>query len=320
MGIFLYILERNIAPIFIVIGLGFLIGKKFDLNVSTLSKLNFYVFVPAFIAINLYETDLSMNMLKIILFAAIYMVVNDLLARIIAKIRKYDTGMTGAFKNSIMFNNVGNIGLSLLTLVFSSDPYIVGGTTPYLGDALGVLVTVLVFSNIATYTVGFYYAGRASMDIKDSIGKIFTMPSIYVIPIILLIKYLNFDLSESFVWPALVTVKNGMVSIALLSLGIQLSRAKADLKNIDVHISVFVRLIAGPILAFFLIRIFGFTGVIAQAMLISYSVPSAVNTVMIAIEFKNNENFATQSVVTSTLLSIATLTFSIYAARYLFPL
>jgi predicted permease len=215
---------------------------------------------------------------------------------------------------------MGNIGLSLITLVFTSGSYVVDGKTPYLNEALAVVIAILIFMNISMYTMGFYNAGRASMDFKKSVSKMFSMPSIYVIPLILLIKYLKVDLTGTFIWPALGYLNNGLISTALLSLGIQLSNTKVDLKNGNVYLSVFIRLIAGPALAFALILIFGFTGVAAQTILICYSVPTAVNTAMIAVECRNNEDFATQSVVLSTLASVVTLTFMIFAAGYLFPI
>ncbi len=319
MSIFFYILAHNVAPIFIMITLGFIISKKFDLNINTLSKLNFYLFVPAFIFVNLYTTNLNLDMLKIVFFSILYLTTADLLSRIVSKIRKYDMGMTNAFKNSIMFNNTGNIGLSLITLVFSSAPFIINGKTPYLSEALTALITVLVFMNITMNTLGFYNAGRATMSFKKSITQIFTMPTIYVIPITLFLKYIKYDVTTTVVWPALVYLKEGLVSMALLTLGVQLSKTEFNFKNVNVHISTFTRLIIGPILAFIYIRLFGFTGATAQTVLIAYSVPTAVNTALIAVECNNNKEFATQAVVISTIFSSITLTMVIYLARILFP-
>lgn len=145
MSIFLYILGNNIVPIFILIVLGFIISKKFDLSIFTLSKLNFYIFIPGFVFFNLYTANLSFDMLKIILFCILYLIANDLISRIISKIRKYDVGQTSAFKNSIMFNNTGNIGVSLITLIFSSAPFVIDGNTPYLNQALATQIVIMVF-------------------------------------------------------------------------------------------------------------------------------------------------------------------------------
>jgi len=107
--------------------------------------------------------------------------------------------------------------------------------------------------------------------------------------------------------------------MALLTLGVQLSKTEFDFKNINVNIAVFTRLILGPILALVFIYIFGFSGVIAQTVLISYSVPTAVNTALIAVECDNNQNFASQEVMVSTIFSAFTLTSAIYIAAILFP-
>lgn len=319
MNIFLHILSYNIIPIFTIIGLGYIISKKFNLNIATLSKLNFYLFVPGFIFYNLYTTDLSIDMLKILFFCILYLIVNDIIARIISKIRNYDVGMTSAFKNSIMFNNTGNIGVSLVTLIFGNAPYIIDGSTPYLNIALTSQIMILVFMNITMNTIGFYNAGRANMNIKASLHQIFTMPSIYAIPLALALKYLNIDIRPTPLWPTLEYVKNGLVPIALISLGVQLSKTNFNFKDINVNTAVFTRLILGPMIALLLINILGFNGIIAQVLLISYSVPTAVNTALIAVECGNNQDFASQEVMVSTILSGVTLTTIIYIARIIFP-
>lgn len=319
MSIFLHILGNNIIPIFALIGLGFLVSKKFELSVHTLSKLNFYIFVPGFIFYNLYTTDLSFDMLKVLLFCIANLIINNLISKIVSKIRGYDIGQENAFKNSIMFNNTGNIGVSLITLIFGSAPFIINGETPYLSQALTAQIMILVFMNITMNTIGFYNAGRAKMNIKDSMEQIFTMPSIYAIPIALLLKYFKVDITITPLWPAIEYIKGGLVPIALITLGAQLSQTKFDFRNINVNIAVFTRLIIGPILSLGLIYVFRFTGVIAQTALIAYSVPTAVNTALIAVECDNNQDFASQEVMVSTIYSAVTLTSAIYIARILFP-
>ena len=319
MSIFLHILSYNVVPIFILIILGFMLGKKFDLNIFTLSKLSFYLFVPGFIFFNLYTTNLNLDMFKVLLFCILYMLTNDILSRGVAKIRKYDVGMTNAFKNSVMFNNSGNIGLSLITLIFGSAPFIINGQKPFLSEALAASIIILVFTNVTMNTIGFYNAGSAKMKLKDSIRQIFSMPSIYAIPLALLLKYVQFDITTTPIWAAIGYIKDGLVPMSLLTLGVQLSKNKFDFKNMDVHISVFTRLIIGPILALIFIYLLGFSNVTAQTLFIAYSVPTAVNTALIAVECDNNQNFASQVVVVSTVFSSVTLTLAVFIARVIFP-
>ena len=124
---FLFILTNNIIPIFILISLGYLLNRKFNLDIFTLSKLNFYVLVPAFIFSNLYTTNIPIQMVKVFLFGIFIIVCNLFVSSLISRIKGYDTTMKSAFSNSIMFYNSGNVGLPLVTLVFSSYPYIIDG-------------------------------------------------------------------------------------------------------------------------------------------------------------------------------------------------
>jgi predicted permease len=319
MEIFIHILGNNILPIFILIILGFTLCKKFDLNIFTLSKLNFYIFVPAFIVVNLYTTNLELSMFKVLICVALLIAINSIFGSIIAKVRGYDTAMKNAFRNSVMFNNSGNIGLSLITLVFSSAPFIIEGNTPYLDTAISAQIMILVIQNVTVNTIGFYNAASANTTFKACIRKIFSMPTIYAVPTALLLKLIPYDFTKVPGWPALVYIKNGLVPMALLTLGVQLARTTFDLKNKEVYISVFTRLIIGPILAIMFIFIFGFKGVVAQTIMIAYSVPTAVNTALIAVECDSCQDFAAQAVMVSTLFSTFTLTFAIYAARIIFP-
>jgi predicted permease len=305
-------------PIFILIGLGFVLSKRFPFDIFTLSKLNFYLFMPSFIFVNLYTTVLEWSMLKILVFCVVYLVVNDLLARGIGKVRGYETSMVNAVKNAMTFSNTGNIGLSLIVLVFSTGANVIGGETPFLLAAQTTLIIALVFNNITTNTLGFYNAGRASMSLERSLKKIFSMPSIYAIPLAFIMKAVPVDLTQCFMWTALIYMKNSLVATALITLGIQLSRTKIQFGNFDVMLTVFARLVAGPIIGVFLILLFRFDGVIAQTLLIISALPPAVNTALIAVELENQETFATQVVIMATVISALTLTLTIYLGQLFF--
>jgi hypothetical protein len=320
MSIFIYILINNILPIFILIGLGYFLSQKFEFDIFTLSKLNFYLFVPSFIFVNLYSTVLDITMFKIAFFYIIYLALNDFMARLIGRLRGYDVALINAIKNAVVFSNTGNIGLSLIILVFSTGNFVMGGTTPYLLEAQTILIIALVINNVTTNTIGFYNAGRATMSFKHSLKKILTMPSIYAIPLAFLLKSTTIDVTSLFIWPALIYMKNSLVATALITLGVQLSKTKIEFRDMKVYLTVVVRLVVGPILALALIAVFGFTGIIAQVLFIISALPPAVNTALIAVEFENHANFATQTVVVATLFSAITLTFTIYFAQIHFPI
>ncbi|MTI57620.1 MAG: AEC family transporter [Geosporobacter ferrireducens] len=319
MNTFTYILLNSIMPIFIIISLGFVLGKKFEMNIFTLSRIVVYLLVPAFIFENIFTVNFDFSMVKILLFSVVYLASNYILAKIISNILKYDARLSDAFANSIMFNNIGNIGLPLITLAFSTAPFVVGEKTPYLNEALAALVVVMIFNNVTSNTIGFYIGGRGTVSFKKSIINTLKLPAIHAITLALIIKALHFDITLTPIWSALILLKNGLGAIALIAMGVHLSTIKLDFKDVNVYISSFIRLIIGPLLAMLLIYIFRFDSVVAQTILIAYSVPIGLTTALIAIEYNNNQDYTIQAVVASTLFSTITLPFVIYIAGMIYP-
>ncbi len=87
---------------------------------------------------------------------------------------------------------------------------------------------------------------------------------------------------------------------------------------ISVYVSVFIRLIGGPIVALMIITVFRLEGVMAQALFIASAMPTSVNSAVIAEEYKSHPDFAAQTVLFSTVASMLTVTVIIYLSRVLF--
>lgn len=320
MDIFLFILLHNIVPIFFIISLGYICSKKFDLSIHTLSKLNFYIFVPSFVFTQIYTTKIPSNTIKIFIYAITLLVINFIVTTLIAHVKKYEFNFKAAFVNSVMFYNAGNIGIPLITLVFSSKPFIINGETPYLDIAVTSQIMVFIVQSLTTNTIAFFNAGRGNMDWKDSLKNVFKMPAIYVIPISIILKCMPYNMEENPIWPALNYIKGGMIPIALIALGVQLSKTSINLKCKDVYLSNALRLIGGPVFAYLIIRILGITGIVAQTLIISSAVPTAINTALIAVEMNCEPEYASQVAMSATILSSITLVITVYVSRLIFPI
>lgn len=319
MNVILHILSMNILPIFLLIGLGFILDRQFHLQITTLTKINFYLFVPSFTFTYLYVTDIRIDAVKAFLITILILIANYVLSYLIAKARKYPDSLKYAFQNSIMFYNSGNIGIPLVTLVFSTGIYLVGDETPWLTLALSIQIMILVVQNITVNTIGFINAGRASLSVRQAILNVLRMPTVYMVPLAFLLKLVPFDIRVLPIWPVLNYARNGQVPVALIILGVQLSKSQFRLGHGDVYLAAAARLLVGPLLALAFIRLFGLDGLTAQVLLISASVPTAVNSALIAVESDNHPDFATQVVIVTTVLSALTMTAVIYLANILFP-
>ena len=128
------------------------------------------------------------------------------------------------------------------------------------------------------------------------------------------------DLSQiPLLWTPAQYANSALVGVALVTLGVQLSKNSFRVKDPGVWFAGALRLVGSPLLAWLLIQVMGFSGAVAQTLFISSAAPAAVNNALIAVEFDSSPRFAAQTVLATTALSSVTLVGAIYLARILFP-
>lgn len=134
---FLQIISDNILPLLIFVAIGYCMDRRFRLDVSSLTKLTFYVVLPCFIFYSIYVAKIDMSMFHVFLLSFALMFILGFIGMAIGKIRGYSISKTEAFKNGTMFSNNGNIGIALIALVFSNAPYVVENALPDPGQCGG---------------------------------------------------------------------------------------------------------------------------------------------------------------------------------------
>lgn len=142
------------------------------------------------------------------------------------------------------------------------------------------------------------------------------MPVPYALALGLLLNLLHSPLPNLLAEP-LNYISQSMVAVALLTLGAQIVQYPFRLRRTAVYISMVLRLIAGPIVGFMLVLLLGLKGIPAQALLIASGMPTGVNTSILAEEYKNEPDFAAQTVLLSTIMNVITMTLLISVSRHL---
>jgi predicted permease len=120
-------------------------------------------------------------------------------------------------------------------------------------------------------------------------------------------------------WVPMRYFHDGLVAIALMTLGIQLSKTKASFALSKIGWALALRLVAGPLIGWGLAYAFQFEGPVLLSMILSTSFPTAVNTAMIAHEFGADTEYATDTVFWSTMLSMGTVTTLVVLLRGISP-
>ncbi|MBP1931725.1 AEC family transporter [Ammoniphilus resinae] len=305
--LFLTILEQIILPILILIGIGMIVNRFFQLDMKTLSKLLMYIFIPAIAFIKIYETKISLVLLASIMgFLILQLIIVSLIGMGVSRLMHFGKSMKASFQNSIILSNNGNIGLPLNDLVFRHDPY-----------AMSIQIVVVVFEILVTFTLGLFNAGAAKEGLKNSLLTLVKMPILYTLFLAFCLNFGEIKIPDSIMVP-IRTTANGMISIALITIGAQVAVTVFNKNSLAVFVSTFIRLLIAPVIAFFLILLFGLEGITAQALLIASAMPTSRNSASLALEFDNEPEFAAQAVLLSTLLSAVTMTLVIYLSKLLF--
>ena len=322
--IFVYVIEHTMLPIIALVALGFFLDRKFTLDVKTLSKVLFYLVIPSFVFINLYKTEFPPAGLPIMGSVLALLGVGFIIGSIISKIRHYDNSMTEAFRNAVMFNNTGNLGVALVLLIFSHEPFVVNGQTPYLAEAMVVQIMIFVIQSISLNTLGLYQAGRGRLCIHDTLRVMFRIPIIYTVILALIVKNIGWNAQNFFLWPVMEMSASAILPLAMLAIGVQLSRTKIEWLNREVWLASFIKLIGFPLIGFATIFLWNhfapgtFSPVASIVFLIYCAVPTAVNTAMYAIEFNTQPEYATQVVMNTTALSAITMTLFIFLGNIIY--
>jgi len=291
-GIFLNIL----LPVFSLVLIGYFAGPRLHMEPRTLSKLAYYILVPAFIFTIFSKAEVQV---ELAVRMALYSIVVTLgavgMAYAIARILGAGPQLVAAYVLVAGFGNVGNFGLPVVEFKVGSAGMLPASIYFLTGSTFGFLIGVMA----ATWRSGGarWKAAWAA----------FSTPGVIAVVPAFLVNWLEIPI-PTFVDRATVLMAGALIPLMLLTLGVQL--AGMGRPRIDRHVvaSSLVRLLVTPALAMALAGIFAITGVERNVGIIQAAMPAAVLTSLIALEHDLIPDFVTTVVLFSTIASAVTLT------------
>lgn len=164
-----------------------------------------------------------------------------------------------------------------------------------------------------------YQASSGKATTKKALLNIVKMPILYAIVLAVILKLFSVPVPKTLSIP-LDYIYNAFVAVALITLGIKLAEIKS-LKGIrHVIIGTIIKMLLAPLIGFGIVQMLGISGLLAQALIIGISTPTAVTAAIIAKEFDNEADFTAQFVLATTVFCTFTLPFVIYFVPKLLPL
>jgi len=287
-------------PIFLCVGAGWGLDRRFRLHLETLVKLNIYLMVPSFIFVHVVDTDLGgHDALRIMAFTATVIALMFVCATIASRLLKLEARRRQALSLATMFYNAGNFGLPLVTLAFGKE-------------AAAVQVYVLVTMNVSTFTVGLFLAqsrGETPGSHTRALLNVLRQPTIYAVLAGAICRGFEIPVKHAvWLWEPVNLLAAGLIGFALVTLGVQMSQTKPAPFQAPLLSALGIRLVGGPLLAIVVAKVFGFSPVASASLILAAGAPTAVNTALLTHEFGGDVSFATSAVYFSTLFSMVTTT------------
>lgn len=288
-------------PIVVMVGLGWILDRRFSLSLASLVKLNIHLFVPGFIFVKVVESHVlpgDTQAIQIIGFTLC--VIGATYGVTLAMVRwmRWPGHTSRSIQLSTMFYNCGNWGIPMVQLAYP-------GTGP------SIHVYVLLTMNLATFTIGLFLASGhdSGTSMWRRLAGVMKLTPVYAISAGFLCKAFDLRIQDwPFVWEPLKYLDSGLVSVALVTLGVQLSQTRPPRLNHLLILSLMLRLIGGPVIAYALCRLWHFDSMTTAVLMLGASAPTAVNTALLAHDLKADSQFASATVFYSTCLAVVTVT------------
>ncbi len=292
-----------VLPAFLIAALGYILGKRLQLEKQTLSRICLNVLVPALAFNSLVTSTVDLEVAgRLVVAALVFPIVQIALFMPLFKLMRWDQNRSRAMLLATVFTNAGNYGLPVMLFAFGQE-----------GMDLGVVF--MVSQTLMIYSLGVYIAASSQMNTATALKQVLKMPAVWAALAGLAVRLTGLTVPQILMRPVGLLAQ-AAVPVFLLLLGIQLIGSGSVQKSWTVpSIGVVLRLVVAPIIAVFLGRAFGLSGLPWKIYVLQAAMSTPVNATVLAQEFNAEPVTVTQVTALSTVASVITLTLWIMILR-----
>jgi malate permease and related proteins len=292
------IFVSDLLPVFVVAAVGFSLARYLAVDPRTVSRLTFHALAPALVFNVLVTSQVGGGeFLQMVVFYALVAAAAGVMGYAASRIMRLNRAETSAFLLVVVCSNSGNYGLPVTLLAFGRE-------------ALAYASVYFVASSIFSYTGGVLLAASGERHVLDALRGVLRVPAVYGAVAAVLVLALGVPVPEPVLRP-LTLLSDAALPLMILVLGMQLERTTWPERPGVVAAVVAISLVATPLVALGLAGVVGLHGPALQAGVLQASMPTAVITTILTLEFGGAINFVTAAVCAATLLSPFTLTWII---------
>lgn len=282
-------------------GAGVILDRWLGVDKRSLSRTAVYILSPCLVFSLVAQSTIDLPTFgQMMLYALVVTLAMTVIALAVGRLLGWSSRKTDGLVLATAFVNSGNLGLSVILFSYGEP-------------GLALASVFFVVTNLATHTLAAFFAGRGQQgSALEAIRAVLKLPAIYAFALALALRLLGLSAPPPLL-NAVDLAGRAAVPLMLMMVGLQLSQTNLGNDSLDVAIGVGLRLLVGPLVAAGLASVFGLQGLARNVGIVEASMPTAVTSSLMAIEFGADPEYVTSVVFLSTLLSSITLTVLIAA-------
>ncbi len=275
---FKIILEK-ILPLYILIFVGFLFGKRKKYDLSYVSDIVLYFFSPILVFVSFYKLEINFPVFNLILANISYIFLSlFLLSYFFKKIYKEKYK---AIALSLTFSNVAYLGLPLVYFLYGEKGF-------------NIAIINFIVISILHFSLGLYF-------LTGKVKEVFKLPFIFAVVLAVLFRKLKIIIPIPFMNLLELTGKSSL-PLMLTTLGTRLSQVKFEDIKYAFILSIF-KVFFSFILLLFISKIFSLPGIIKNIFILQNILPSAILNYVFCEKYNQSPSLVSSIVFFSTLLS-----------------
>jgi hypothetical protein len=283
-------------PVLAMAGIGAVVHRLRAFDVQTLVRLSLYLFTPVFLFTRIADSTMSWGQIGGVGVAIMLpLLVLGLVIYLSGRAVKAEGNTIAAMLVGGLFFNAANFGIPVAELAFDKS----GGQ---------VQALVVMFMNTTMFFAGYVVMAVAQgRGIMTGVKGYLKLPMIYMIIAGFAVRDGGISLP---VWlnKALHTLADGMVPMALVTLGAQLAtRGRWPRWKLIVPVTL-LKLLILPAVTGVLVYAMGLWPWPGAQLILAAAAPTAINTLLLTLELKGDADTAADCVFWTTLVSSVSVT------------
>lgn len=293
----------KIFPLYVLIGIGFLVGRRTTLQAGDLATVNLQYIAPIIFFEAISRLNFSAE--NVVMPVACFVIMSTLAALVfgVTKLCSKDVKLPYWFSAASVTTNSGYFGIPVFLILFSEKD-------------LGLYMLYVIGSTIFFFTVTHYLILRSHYEMKHALQKIVRLPVLYAMLAGLVCQIGGWHLPPVFD-QSFVMLRGAYSVMGMMIIGVLLSKQDEDKKGIVfewplIAASNFVRFAAFPLVSLGFVMLdhytIGLLSPMARHIILLVSLmPMGIDTASIAAQWKMRPERIAALILVNTFLALVAI-------------